>query len=161
MTANAVSEQTEIIAEVVADTVEHEGGARRRHLIFLIGAVAIAALAWALEVRPDERVAFRGFSRWPLPHSCYSRVVFGVPCPGCGLTRSFVYLARGNWQAARQEHRLGWLLAGIVALQFPYRLWALSRGGRTALNPRLATALAIVLAVLMLLNWGLRFVAAG
>jgi hypothetical protein len=153
-----VPQQPEIIAEIVE---EPRAGGRQRHGFFLALAAMIAVLAWALEVRPDERVAFRGFSQWPLPHSCYSRAVFGVPCPGCGLTRSFVYLARGDWQAAWQEHRLGWLLAGIVALQFPYRLWALSRGGRTALNPKLATALAIVLAILMLVNWGLRFVETG
>lgn len=150
-------QQPEIIAEIVA---EPRAGGRQRHGFFLALATVVAVLAWSLEVRPDERVAFRGFSHWPLPHSCYSRAVFGVPCPGCGLTRSFVYLARGNWQAAWQEHRLGWLLAGIVALQFPYRLWALSRGGNVALSPRYATAFAIVLATLMLVNWGLRFVAA-
>jgi hypothetical protein len=153
-----VSEQPEVIAEIVE---EPRAGGRQRHGFFLALATMIAVLALALEVRPDERVAFRGFSQWPLPHSCYSRAVFGVPCPGCGLTRSFVYLARGNWQFAWQEHRLGWLLAGIVALQFPYRLWALSRGGNVALSPRYATAFAIVLAILMLVNWGLRFVAAG
>lgn len=153
-----MSEQPEVIAEIVE---EPRAGGRQRHGFFLALATMIAVLAWALEVRPDERVAFRGFSQWPLPHSCYSRAVFGVPCPGCGLTRSFVYLARGNWQFAWQEHRLGWLLAGIVALQFPYRLWALSRGGNVALSPRYATAFAIVLAILMLVNWGLRFVAAG
>lgn len=111
-------------------------------------------LALLLEVRPDERVAFRGFSQWPLPHSCYSRSVFGVPCPGCGLTRSFIYLVRGDWQSAWREHRLGWLLAVIVALQFPYRLWALSRGGQVALSPRYATAFAVVLAIVMFVNWG-------
>ena len=145
-----MNEQPEILAEVVEQRADR---ARRRHLFFLGVAAAIVALAWALEVRPDERVAFRGFSQWPLPHSCYSRAAFGVPCPGCGLTRSFVYLVRGDWQAAWREHRLGWLLAGVVALQFPYRLWAIVRGGQTGLSPKLTTAFAITLMVLLVLNW--------
>lgn len=146
-----MNEQEEIVAEIVE---EPRGHGRQRHGFFLALATVIAVLAWSLEVRPDERVAFRGFSHWPLPHSCYSRAVFGVPCPGCGLTRSFVYLARGNWQAAWQEHRLGWLVAGIVALQFPYRLWALLQCGSVALSPRYATAFAVVLAIVMFVNWG-------
>ncbi|HUY90631.1 MAG TPA: DUF2752 domain-containing protein [Pirellulales bacterium] len=151
-----MDEQPEIIPQVVA---EHGASQRPRHQFFLALAAMIVALAWALEVRADERVAFRGFSQWPLPHSCYSRAVFGVPCPGCGLTRSFIYLARGDWHAAWQEHRLGWLLAGIVALQFPYRLWALARGGRVALSPQLATALALALMCLMFVNWGIGLIA--
>lgn len=150
MRFDAVSEPFEIIPEIVAETGADR---RRRHLYFLAAAVIVAALAWALEVRPDERVAFRGFSQWPLPQSCYSRAVFGMPCPGCGLTRSFVYLARGAWSAAWREHRLGWLLAGLVALQFPYRLWAIVRGGQTGLSTRLTTAFAVVLMVLLVLNW--------
>ena len=132
-----MSEPREIVAEIVE---ERRPGGRQRHGFFLALATLVAVLAWSLEVRPDERVAFRGYSQWPLPHSCYSRAVFGVPCPGCGLTRSFIYLARGDWRSAWQEHRLGWLLAGIVALQFPYRVWALARGGRTPMNASVTTA---------------------
>ena len=132
---------------------ERGASERQRHLCFLLLAATIAVLAWSLEVRSDERVAFRGFSQWPLPHSCYSRAIFGVPCPGCGLTRSFVYLARGDWQSAWREHRLGWLLAGFVAIQFPYRTWAIARGGRFGLSPKLTTAFAIALMISMILNW--------
>lgn len=145
------NEQAELIAELVG---KQGDGGRRRHLLFLSLAATIVALAWSLEVRPDERVAFRGFSQWPLPHSCYSRAVFGVPCPGCGLTRSFIYLARGDWRAAWEEHRLGWLLAGIVALQFPYRIWALACRERATFSPSLTTAFAVVLAIVMFVNWG-------
>ena len=152
MRFDAMPEPLEVIPEIV-----HEPGSnpRRRHLFFLAVAATISVLAWSLEVRSDERVAFRGFSQWPLPHSCYSRAVFGVPCPGCGLTRSFVYVARGDWQAAWREHRLGWLLAGLVALQFPYRLWAIVRCRQTGLRPELTTAFAVALMVLLVLNWAL------
>ena len=139
-----------IIPQVVAERV---AGGRSRHRILLALAAIVAALAWSLEVRPDERVAFRGFSRWPLPQSCYSRALFGVPCPGCGLTRSFVFLARGDWPAAWREHRLGWLLAGLVVLQFPYRLWALAAGKEARLSPKVVTALAVALTILMFANW--------
>jgi hypothetical protein len=77
------------------------------------------------------------------------------------LTRSFIYLARGDWQNAWREHHLGWLLAAIVALQFPYRAWALAGEGRRALSPSFATGLAVVVAILLAINWGLKLVLTG
>jgi len=34
----------------------------------------------------------------------------GLPCPGCGLTTSFSWLAHGQWQKAFEVHPLGPLL---------------------------------------------------
>ena len=143
-----------ILAEDVLET--RRRAEKRRHLLFLGVAGFVFAMALALEVRPDERVNFRGLANWPLPHACYSRAILGVPCPGCGLTRSFIYLARAEWQQAWREHRLGWLVAALVAFQFPYRAWALWRGGRSSFSPRFATTCAIVLMALLAANWGLQ-----
>jgi hypothetical protein len=156
-----MSEPAEIIPVIVSEHDAIDRAGRQRHRFFLAVATMVAILALALEVLPDERVAFRGLSEWPLPHSCFSRAALGVPCPGCGLTRSFIYLARGDWQNAWREHHLGWLLAAIVALQFPYRAWALAGEGRRALSPSFATGLAVVVAILLAINWGLKLVLTG
>lgn len=132
----------------------------RRHLLFLGVATFVLAMAFALQVRPDERVHFRGLPGWPLPPACYSREFLGVPCPGCGLTRSFIYLARGEWQDAWREHRLGWLVAAVVAFQFPYRAWALWHGGRFSFSSQLTNAFALVLLILLIANWGLQLLVA-
>lgn len=151
------STQPILAEEVIERRADAE---RRRHLLFLGIAIFVFAMAWALEVRPDERVQFRLLRGWPLPQSCYSRSLLGLPCPGCGLTRSFVYLIRGQWQQAWNEHRLGWLLAGLVAFQLPYRAWALWRGGRRAFSARFANCLAGVIAALLFANWAIQIAAA-
>lgn len=40
----------------------------------------------------------------------------GVPCPSCGLTRSFMAMARGDLLRAAQFHAFGPLLYGIFLL---------------------------------------------
>lgn len=45
---------------------------------------------------------------------CFSRRVLDLPCPGCGLTRAFAYLAKGEWRAALAAHPL----APVLALEF-------------------------------------------
>jgi hypothetical protein len=126
---------------------------RSRHVWVLCAATFVVALSFALEVLPGERIAFGAFPNYPLPHACYSRVLFGARCPGCGLTRSFVHLAHGRWRAAWQVHRLGWLLAAIVVFQFPYRA-ALVRGGENwAVGPRFAAWFGIAVIGLLVANW--------
>src|SRR5262245_43075202 len=102
----------------------------RHHRVVLTVACAVCALAFALTVRPDGRVVVRGFPQYPLPPSCASRSLLGLKCPGCGLTRSVVDVAQGQWRASWRDHRLGGLIAAVIVLQIPYRLLALRRPDR-------------------------------
>src|SRR5215471_1193133 len=100
----------------------------RRHREMLLIALVVVVLSFAFQVRSDDKVVVTGLAGYPLPPACVSRQVYGFKCPGCGLTRSFVHLAHGEWSASWQSHRLGWLLMAAVLLQFPYRIIALWRG---------------------------------
>ena len=112
------------------------------HREVLIASGLILILAFVLEVRPDERVAIRGLSRFPLPSVCASRNWLGVKCPACGLTRSLVRLAAGNLDASLSAHRLGWVMAVVLVLQFPFRLIAM----RTPERPLISAATEVLLA---------------
>ncbi len=47
----------------------------------------------------------------PATAICFSRRFFHIPCPGCGLTRAFAHLAKGEWGAAVTLHPCAPLLA--------------------------------------------------
>ena len=89
----------------------------------------------------------------PLPQACFSRSWLGLKCPGCGLTRSIIQLAQGNWRASWREHRLGTLIALLITLQIPYRIVALRRPDRPLLTSRWQAALGYALIALLLGNW--------
>jgi hypothetical protein len=119
----------------------------------LLLACLILAASPLLTVLPDQRVAVRGMEGVVLPPTCQSREIFGINCPGCGLTRSFVYLAHGNWEESLRVHRIGWALMALAVLQVPYRLHAIYGSGRYALGSRAASGFAIVLVALLIANW--------
>lgn len=95
-----------------------------RHWTMLAVAIFIIAASFLLSIRGTSEVVLP----WPhvkLPEMCGSRAFFGIECPGCGLTRSFIALASGDVAASFHFHRLGWLLALAVVVQIPYRIYAL------------------------------------
>ena len=53
------------------------------------------------------------------PVICPMRLIFGIPCPGCGLTRSFCAIARGNLSAAFGYHALGPVLYLVLLIAVP------------------------------------------
>jgi hypothetical protein len=91
-----------------------------------------------------------------LPSLCLLRNTTGLPCPGCGLTRSWVDLARGDLRASLAHHRLGWLVMLYVALQAArHGAWLAAPGWRPRLD-RFGGWLdrsLIVLAGALLVNW--------
>ena len=60
------------------------------------------------------------------PTICPVKILTGWPCPGCGITRSLIYCAHGDWRQAFAFHPLGptvyallWLIliAGVLQLR--------------------------------------------
>lgn len=126
---------------------------RRRHREMLFFAAVLVLGGLSLDVRSDQRVIVRGLSSMPFPPSCLSKELLGIPCPGCGLTRSVVYLAHGQWRESLAMHRLGWLMALGALLQFPYRILALRREDAEFLSPRTRNVIAKSFVTLLMLNW--------
>jgi hypothetical protein len=120
----------------------------------LLLALGVIVASFLLQVAPDgDRVSLRNTPSALVPPLCMSRQLFGIPCPGCGLTRSFIYLAHGNWAASWRSHHVGWLLAAAVLAQVPYRLHELYRPRPRKWLPILSRWFAVALIVLLLGNW--------
>ena len=46
---------------------------------------------------------------------CPSVIIWGLPCPGCGLTRSVLFFLTGQWARSFAVHPLGWSVV-VLAL---------------------------------------------
>jgi hypothetical protein len=85
----------------------------------------------------------------PATAFCLSRRLFHLPCPGCGMTRAFAHLAKGEWSAALALHPL----APVVALEIVvgWAVWGLGLASRRTFR------LPIRIEVLLLGNVALLF----
>jgi hypothetical protein len=79
-----------------------EAGSKRqvfdRRLRWLLLGISFAPIAGAFLYNLGLRVT---------PTKCLFQQVFHIPAPTCGMTRSFMALARGDWQQAVMYHLFG------------------------------------------------------
>jgi hypothetical protein len=107
---------------------------RSEHLLILT--LACAALLGSFILQPSAQGGLRvplHFLGGPiqLPEICMSRRLFNMPCPGCGLTRSFVAVSRGKIQEAFRFNLMGPIIYLVCLFQIPYRLVELLHLGST------------------------------
>jgi hypothetical protein len=85
-------------------------------------AVPCLALVYGILVDPET-------GRHGIP--CLWKTLFGVTCPGCGLTRAWAFLLRGRWHEAA---RMNWLIFPLIVV---YALHVVHTLVRSTQNPRL------------------------
>jgi hypothetical protein len=120
-----------------------------RHRSMLVLSSVVLMLSFALTIR-ESRVACAGLD---MPMLCGSRALFGIECPGCGLTRSFVALADGNLIQSLEFHRVGWLIFLTLACQIPYRWYRLYELRSKVATPSWPSYFGYLLVALLVGNW--------
>lgn len=153
MTSPDLVTETPVAAVANSETLRRKDLlARNWHRQVLATSIVIIVLAMVLQVRSDQRVFVSGLAAVPVPETCGMQIMFGRPCPGCGLTRSFIHLAHGDWRSSLAIHRIGWLLALLVVCQIPYRLLALWRPELTV-RPLWGWAIGAIVVIALSVNW--------
>lgn len=85
---------------------------------WLLGPALVLALSFLLQPGADRRVMIP-WSQTALPETCYFYNLFQLDCPGCGLTRSFLHLARGDIRTAFHLNPIAIFLYTYLVLQIP------------------------------------------
>lgn len=125
------------------------------NIIILIVCSAILGGALIGQVSPlgDSRVRVGGTA---MPDICMFRAYTGLPCPGCGLTRSLIAVTQGRIGLSFSYHRLGFITLLYVLLQFVLNLGYILIPKKRAVLSRCLKIIhrgIIVLAALFALNW--------
>lgn len=125
---------------------------------FLAASIAVLGIALLLKVQSGGITLTDGTGYFPV--LCFWRQLTGIDCPGCGLTRCFVSMAHGQFDAAWHYNPLGTVLFVLVVIQIPFRLWQLYRlrRGIHESDPVSATALFCAVVAALVVQWAIRIV---
>lgn len=91
------------------------------HIIILILCVVLIAASYIFTLN-ELGVHFFGF-KWHI--HCFLNHTFGTKCVFCDMISSLTSMAHGQFTQAFNFHWLGPILFTFIALQIPYRLWAI------------------------------------
>ena len=95
------------------------------HVLFLGISLAILSMSFLMRSDGETQVFLPGFNS-PMPSACASKVIFGIDCPGCGLTRAFISISHGEFLKAWNFNRASFIVYAFVAVQIPWhsiQLW--------------------------------------
>jgi Protein of unknown function (DUF2752) len=96
------------------------------------------------------RVTLFGYT---IPSLCMFHNLTGFDCPGCGITRSFIYALHGQWYNSYLMHLLGIPLAAIVIFQIPYHIWRAAGGGPLHVSSEKSRWIKIFVVISILVPW--------
>jgi hypothetical protein len=91
-----------------------------------------------------------------LPHICLVQALCGIPCPGCGVTRSVLALIGGDLGRAWALNPGGPVLCAATALQIPLRGLALTGRFANEAVTSISRAFTFIVIAVLLLNWLIR-----
>ncbi|HET6325725.1 MAG TPA: DUF2752 domain-containing protein [Planctomycetaceae bacterium] len=129
---------------------------RGRFLLSVLSLGLIAGFCLAASLQPDPR-GFGTHRQLGLP-PCLVRLVFGIPCPSCGMTTSFACLMRGQFEDAFRANPAG-LLLGLVCAAFVPWCWLSVFYARTCWiqNPIVAAIVVLgSISVVAVVQWFVR-----
>jgi hypothetical protein len=88
-----------------------------------------------------------------IPHICLFQHFFGIPCPGCGITRSLLAFFVGDFQSAWMQNPVGPILGVSLVAQIPIRILALCSVSWSRRVFRLSRVTTTGIICLLMLNW--------
>ncbi len=125
-----------------------------------LGLVAVVAGLFGLALLLDLAGGALTLGGLAVPDLCLVKRLWGIPCPGCGLTRSWVAMLGGDLAASLRFHGLGavtLVYAGAQALR--HAAWlAFPRRRRELRWGRALDGLGLALLGLLFARWLLFFV---
>lgn len=125
---------------------------RARLFAFAVLAGCVAVLSTAVFLQPDSS-GVGTHEQLGLP-TCVAIVMFGVPCPTCGMTTAFAHTVRGELWSAFTAHPAGLLLALITVSVAGLSLGVVVTGKVWRLNWYRIPPTRITVAVLMIVLGG-------
>lgn len=87
---------------------------------------------------------------------CYYRTNFGISCPSCGLTRSFISLEKFDFMNALKYNRVGFLAYLLMIFTMILNILGLLKAKSIYKFGKFVAAFGFLVCILLVINWILK-----
>jgi len=125
------------------------------HWLFFWMAAVVLLLSFLMKSEGGEKAVFLPGSQTPMPETCMTQRLFGIDCPGCGMTRAFIAISSGQFARAWRFNPASFIIYLFVALQIPWhtiQIWRL-KNRRHPLVTRWAYMAPAAMVVVLTVHW--------
>lgn len=131
--------------------------ARRDRLLLAAAGIGLLGLLLAATMLQPSSLGHGTHRQLGLP-PCTFWVLFGRPCPTCGMTTAWAHLVRGQWVGACRANFGGTLLGMLAMVATPWLLASAWRGAWFGGLPNrtVAAYISTTILLVMLIDWGIR-----
>ncbi len=100
-------------------------------------------------------LAFLGFLTYKGIYKCPMKLLFGIPCPCCGITRAMISLLKGNIRESFYYHPVWPIIILTGALEFMYEFGYLKITSKTAGLIAVPAIIALIICYIIRLALGI------
>jgi len=93
-----------------------------------------------------------------MPETCSAKLLIGISCPGCGLTRSFIAISNGQFEKAWSLNPASFLVYAFIGVQIPWQGFQLYRirSGRREVQAVWIYVPVIICSSVLMVQWIVR-----
>ncbi len=93
-----------------------------------------------------------------VPHFCVMQTLFGVPCPGCGVTHALLLAFGLHFRGSIAANPAGLVIASTIGFQLVARPWAMMNPEASTLVSRVSAWLGRIAVGCLLAVWAVALV---
>lgn len=88
---------------------------------------------------------------------CFYRENFGISCPSCGLTRSFISIGKFNFSDAFGYNRIGPFIYLLFILALIFNVFGIFKSRYTRLMGKLVAVYGVAVCIILVISWVLDY----
>lgn len=119
-------------------------------LIAILGVILVGSVAYI-----DHDTAYlQVFGDDPIPiGKCFYRDNFGIECPSCGLTRSFISIENMEFKQAFTYNRIGFLVYILMILVLILNIMGIKGLKATSWFGKIVAVYGFLICISLVINW--------
>ncbi|MBC7958617.1 MAG: DUF2752 domain-containing protein [Vallitaleaceae bacterium] len=88
---------------------------------------------------------------------CFYRDHFGITCPSCGLTRSFIAIENFQFQNALSYNRVGIFIYFLFLLTFVFNIVSIFKMKRANFIGKIVAVYGVFICIVLVISWVLKY----
>lgn len=130
---------------------------RNLHIVSVLAILGVFTIAAIAYIQKDVAfINFIGLNHYEIG-KCFYREHFGITCPSCGLTRSFISIENFRFRDAFSFNRVGIMIYLLFIFVLVFNVFGICKAKITGYIGKCIAVYAVLICLVLVISWVLNF----